>query len=774
MISGSGAQMQSTSYIPAYYHIIDQNVGGSGSLWQALGSGSSTCKIGMVYNVLPESPNPDPCLAYSKEILRQTMLKHEAVFRNQVHELHRLYSRQKELMNEVSRNRWQMQCSQSNLIPSQVQYNIFQKAYYPPAQFGGNFQIPSTHLVSQESIRAGSMIYIKENSLEEQRNSMSKVCYSGKRLLDLQLPAEEYIDSEDEQGLKERNPVQMPQVQYDHSQTTSPSPTKNTLKLNKTSSSNGSTNYSKTTFLFDLNEPIQLDESETPNSADFINSSCTDIIMPQDQDSFGKSKLGFHVQNEESTRNVPEGKGDEGSGLISGLQDSMAGVSIPLCGDRTSLASDVAKKESEAFDDNNQSVLHSSVTNSCSPALKSNEVKTEASTSVTSQQTSVCNFREVPFAIQALPCFNIPDLLSKTSRSSSSSSGIKRKYCNSKGNPASTPSLGSVSCCCKTGSSDNEHAADQSSPVECVKKSRDANSSEDIVVVDVLPQNCLPKAEVSQEKHSRTDEVSSSENSKRQFSRPRMNPDFDGTNLKATVSPDKNEHPPSEDFDRIAAEAIVSISSSDIQQRLKNENVGPAEVSSSDCLSWFASIASSVTSDQEIEFEFERLSPRNNQNILTGDDDIGFIETSLLKFNGMNLEDCCPQTSNQNCKMQSHHQEEEQGRGKKKTRQKKGSLSCITSLHSSIVTKNLQPGAGGSTSRTIIPGKRCFGLSRRRRSRKLKKVISNEIETKVCSILKQHTSHELSFTLRSLLGWGSKNRRQKKSRHERANHFLDF
>lgn len=79
-------QMQSTSYIPAYYHVIDQNVGGgNGSLWQVLGSSSSsTCKIGMVYNVLPESSISDPYLAYNKEILRQTMLKHEAVFRNQV------------------------------------------------------------------------------------------------------------------------------------------------------------------------------------------------------------------------------------------------------------------------------------------------------------------------------------------------------------------------------------------------------------------------------------------------------------------------------------------------------------------------------------------------------------------------------------------------------------------------------------------------------------------------------------------------------------------
>lgn len=229
--------------------------------------------------------------------------------------MHRLYSKQKELMNEISRNRWQMQSSQSNLISSQIWYNDFQKAYSatsvipgddgkqtPPP--GENFQMPSsTDVASEKSVRARSSINIKENSLEEQRISMSKRCFTGKRLLDLQLPAEEYIDSEDEQQvLKNRNSVQIvPQVEYEHS--------KNSLKLNETSSSNGSSNCSKTTFLFDLNEPIQIDESETPNSANFIDSSTDNVILPRNQDSFGMPKLESHVQNKENTYNVQEGKG---------------------------------------------------------------------------------------------------------------------------------------------------------------------------------------------------------------------------------------------------------------------------------------------------------------------------------------------------------------------------------------------------------------------------------------------------------------------------------
>lgn len=75
--------MQGTSYLPGYFHVVDQNVGVNGSLWQLLSNGPA-CKISRFYNVLPEPSGPDSLLVFNKEILRQTMLKHEAIFRNQV------------------------------------------------------------------------------------------------------------------------------------------------------------------------------------------------------------------------------------------------------------------------------------------------------------------------------------------------------------------------------------------------------------------------------------------------------------------------------------------------------------------------------------------------------------------------------------------------------------------------------------------------------------------------------------------------------------------
>ncbi|PKU77688.1 uncharacterized protein LOC110103347 [Dendrobium catenatum] len=45
------------------------------------------------------------CKQYEKEYIKITMLKHEETFRNQVHELHRLYRVQKKLMKDLKRQR---------------------------------------------------------------------------------------------------------------------------------------------------------------------------------------------------------------------------------------------------------------------------------------------------------------------------------------------------------------------------------------------------------------------------------------------------------------------------------------------------------------------------------------------------------------------------------------------------------------------------------------------------------------------------------------------
>lgn len=81
--------MQCTSYPSGYYYNREQNVDASGSLWQQFNNGFF-CRTGRDYNILSQRPMTDQYLAYNKEIVWQTMLKHEALFMYQVKDIQKL------------------------------------------------------------------------------------------------------------------------------------------------------------------------------------------------------------------------------------------------------------------------------------------------------------------------------------------------------------------------------------------------------------------------------------------------------------------------------------------------------------------------------------------------------------------------------------------------------------------------------------------------------------------------------------------------------------
>ena len=73
--------MQCTSFLPECYSGRDLNVGANGGTWTLYNNGR-ILKSGHARNVfLP--PTEDQFLVY-KEVLRQTILKHESIFRDQV------------------------------------------------------------------------------------------------------------------------------------------------------------------------------------------------------------------------------------------------------------------------------------------------------------------------------------------------------------------------------------------------------------------------------------------------------------------------------------------------------------------------------------------------------------------------------------------------------------------------------------------------------------------------------------------------------------------
>ncbi|CAA6667380.1 unnamed protein product [Spirodela intermedia] len=110
-------------------------------------------------------PRPlDGFLDHDREALKQTMLMHNAIFRKQVSELHRLYRKQRDLMEELKKNR-------------DRSFFFLQR---PP---------PSPHLHG-----------IPSPGGKDSENAMNGK--PPRRMLDLELPAEAYIDIEDAEDTK--------------------------------------------------------------------------------------------------------------------------------------------------------------------------------------------------------------------------------------------------------------------------------------------------------------------------------------------------------------------------------------------------------------------------------------------------------------------------------------------------------------------------------------------------------------------------------------------
>lgn len=69
--------------LPGYYSMRDLNEESSSCGWP-LFYGDKTLSNGQFYNSYLSSATADACLTYDKDVVKQTMLEHEAEFRSQV------------------------------------------------------------------------------------------------------------------------------------------------------------------------------------------------------------------------------------------------------------------------------------------------------------------------------------------------------------------------------------------------------------------------------------------------------------------------------------------------------------------------------------------------------------------------------------------------------------------------------------------------------------------------------------------------------------------
>ncbi|XP_062106573.1 uncharacterized protein LOC133817936 isoform X2 [Humulus lupulus] len=314
-----GTEVQSKMYLPGYYSTKDISNKASYGGWSLHHEGNSSKSVqhyGM-FSSKPALEGVDYC-AYDKEKLRQTILKHESILRHQVHELHRLYKIQRDMMNE-----FQSKEQIKHLIPSGTsQSSMFQsgfsteddkRSWYisnlpgagsgcgrPSSSSADVIQIHQSHMHEKTTL---STYGLSQNSarLKDCESLDFKCKKAQRRLFDLEVPADEYIDDETEtNGELEISRTESCLINNGNEVTVAAD--KNVFKHTGDNGNTLTSNlYSgRTHYLADLNEPIEVEEvpasASVDNMGDKTQTESTQAYSAQigSKSSFSDS---FHLQD---------------------------------------------------------------------------------------------------------------------------------------------------------------------------------------------------------------------------------------------------------------------------------------------------------------------------------------------------------------------------------------------------------------------------------------------------------------------------------------------
>lgn len=143
---------------------------------------------------------------YDKEMLKRTMLEHEAIFKKQVYELHRLYKIQKDLMEEIQKNglyrfsTWAVK-EKSSLSLSEAQSQVtgrIWQMYNQPSLSSSQSRETTTGTNTNVSpiSTLQSCLGTRENGALGRDGELSaSVRASTKRMLDLHVPTDVYMNA---------------------------------------------------------------------------------------------------------------------------------------------------------------------------------------------------------------------------------------------------------------------------------------------------------------------------------------------------------------------------------------------------------------------------------------------------------------------------------------------------------------------------------------------------------------------------------------------------
>lgn len=790
--------MQCTNYLPGYYYPRDHVVsitGNSRAIPQSDIAVNSSRGFNLAFPPFMVDQSQD--LVYQKEILKQTILKHEATFRYQVNELHRLYGRQRELMEEIKRrelveDHTYLQALEANTFVSLFRSEISEKTFSrsvnltsiePYAPSKETFQQP-LNSGAEKTVQPGGDCFSGQNILNECK-ALSKSDKSRKRLLDLELPAEKAINDEDLEPFEEENPAKKANNLISELRPHCSS------KVNFVAAGGSSSSPSScrgTFLLFDLNEPAQPFESECPNSA-FESNNTYQEIRDRDLDLSSMARAECSTLNKE---------GRDESNLKSFDEVSSVGRALLPCNQPASLPMENVDK------------IHAETTIDKSLLL-----------------SSWREFKQIPVAVQALPCFNTDASFSKGTKSSVRNSTLTVKKFNLNQGAVATPTSGSLtSCFMQHDASDNSTGEDISAVKD--NKFSDYTSSEKGMDLNLTPPTYLsdyqsaPSSDISDLIFPECRNVRIHKNSETLYSNmvPNSTPEYSKCtrdnhlvgaridsklstanicidlnscikedllssspseatkstaerDLEGPVSPENKEcspprgdsqdinirtsihlprrghNEPIEELDRVAADILIFISSCEFHGYSKTVIGEPSEASSN-CLGWLAEVATSLASSPESEFD-QTMEVHFECDVLLSDrTDCSRMKLNLRKGN---MDNCLSHFKVAKEKEKGIALCYQPGRGQaRRTKDQKDLHTDVVPAAESLLHQvnetNIAPKSG--------PWKKKPSRKSSRGRRR-----PNDGERKMCSLLLQHTlDNKHGITGRFLKGWGVTKRRQ--------------
>ncbi|KAL8150146.1 hypothetical protein V2J09_019954 [Rumex salicifolius] len=193
-LSFSSNVMGTKIQLDNYYSMRDLNHDLKGTSWPSYCGESNLPNRQYYYGVLPR-PNPDLFPGVDKDLLKQKMLEHEAIFKNQVFELHRLYRVQRDLMGEIRKKEEFNKpkttpyeaSSSSQTTPEDVQRRASSSFLFSNSVFVGP-PVSGPEFIGSSAGKGKNVQSPRNSVVSESRPTKVR------RMIDLQLPADEYVD----------------------------------------------------------------------------------------------------------------------------------------------------------------------------------------------------------------------------------------------------------------------------------------------------------------------------------------------------------------------------------------------------------------------------------------------------------------------------------------------------------------------------------------------------------------------------------------------------